>query len=81
MLDFNASAVPLNKQITANSKTHNWGKSIELLDEALQHGHAVNVVSFGAALAACDRGSFWQHALRLFRCLASPHGITVCDTK
>ena len=72
VLDFNASAVPLNKQITANSKTHNWGKSIELLDEALQHGHAVNVVSFGAALAACDRGSFWQHALRLFRCLASP---------
>ena len=78
--DFNPYAVPLNKQISAYSRSHNWRKSIELLEDALKHCHAVNVVSFGAALAACDRGSFWPHALHLFSrlgsTLASPNTIT-----
>eukprot|EP00438_Fugacium_kawagutii_P013329 Skav213528 [mRNA] locus=scaffold1184:39278:42157:- [translate_table: standard] len=63
--DFN-DCTELNKQITAYSKAHQWAKGIEVLDEALKKGQPVNVISFGAGLAACDRSSFWQHALELF---------------
>ena len=74
--EFNLEVVPLNKAINASSKAHNWEASFKLLDDALEAGCPVNVVSFGAALAACDRGSFWQHALRLFGRLAVPNNIT-----
>ena len=70
-----AGASPLNKEITALSRSHEWLKSIQLLDEALRTPTAggVNIVSFGAALAACDRASLWQDALRLLG-EAEPYG-------
>lgn len=74
VLELNLEASALNKEITALCRSHEWRRSLSLLDEALAKNASVSVVSFGAALAACDRGSFWQEALRLLS-EASPYGL------
>ena len=56
--------------LRALSRGHSWTRAAELLEQALELAQThpapalVNERSYGTAIAACDRASLWQQAIR-----------------
>eukprot|EP00931_Biecheleriopsis_adriatica_P059042 TRINITY_DN35266_c0_g1_i1.p1 TRINITY_DN35266_c0_g1~~TRINITY_DN35266_c0_g1_i1.p1 ORF type:complete len:685 (-),score=137.67 TRINITY_DN35266_c0_g1_i1:65-2119(-) len=63
--DEQRAVISLNATITASVRAQEWAQGLALFHDARQRQLPVSVVTYGAALAACDRGSTWRNALDL----------------
>ncbi|CAE8660868.1 unnamed protein product, partial [Polarella glacialis] len=76
--DFDAPTediVSLNASLTAFVRASDWAQGLQVLANARKRNVVLSVVTYGAAVAACDRGRCWEQALALLEELLQPESV------